>query len=79
MTKSLAVWLGCGWLALAQVPDPVREAVERGLAAEESGKDLAGATKAYTDAVAGADARRATHATALFRLAEVQRRQGRTN
>jgi|GEM_PF-560384 len=79
MTKSLAVWLGCGWLALAQVPDPVREAVERGLAAEESGKDLAGATKAYTDAVASADARRATHATALFRLAEVQRRQGRTN
>jgi ankyrin repeat protein len=79
MTKSLAVWLGCGWLALAQVPDPVLEAVERGLAAEESGKDLAGATKAYTDAVATADARRATHATALFRLAEVQRRQGRTN
>jgi ankyrin repeat protein len=79
MTKSLAVWLGCGWLALAQVPDPVREAVERGLAAEESGKDLAGATKAYTDAVAAADGRRATHATALFRLAEVQRRQGRTN
>lgn len=79
MTKSLAVWLGCGWLALAQVPDPVREAVERGLAAEESGKDLAGATKAYTDAVAAADARRATHATALFRLAEVQRLQGRTN
>jgi ankyrin repeat protein len=79
MTKSLAVWLGCGWLALAQVPDPVREAVERGLAAEESGKDLAGATKAYMDAVAAADARRATHATALFRLAEVQRRQGRTN
>lgn len=79
MTKSLAVWLGCGWLALAQVPDPVREAVERGLAAEESGKDIAGATKAYTDAVATADGRRATHATALFRLAEVQRRQGRTN
>ena len=79
MTKSLAVWLGCGWLALAQVPDPVREAVERGLAAEESGKDFAGATKAYTDAVAAADGRRATHATALFRLAEVQRRQGRTN
>jgi ankyrin repeat protein len=79
MTKSLAVWLGCGWLALAQVPDPVREAVERGLAAEESGKDLAGATKAYMDAVATADGRRATHATALFRLAEVQRRQGRTN
>lgn len=79
MTKSLAVWLGCGWLALAQVPDPVREAVERGLAAEESGKDIAGAAKAYTEAVATADGRRATHATALFRLAEVQRRQGRTN
>lgn len=79
ITKSLAVLLVCGGLALAQVPDPVREAVERGLAAEESGKDIAGATKAYTDAVATADGRRATHATALFRLAEVQRRQGRTN
>ncbi len=79
ITRSLAVLLGCGWLALAQGTDPVREAVERGLAAEEAGKDIAGATKAYTDAVAAADARKATHATALFRLAEVQRRQGRTN
>jgi hypothetical protein len=79
ITKGLAVLLACGGLVQAQSLDPVREAVERGLAAEESGKDIAGATKAYTDAVATADARRATHASALFRLAEVQRRQGRTN
>lgn len=79
ITKSLAVLLACGGLVQAQSLDPVREAVERGLAAEESGKDIAGATKAYTDAVVTADGRRATHATALFRLAEVQRRQGRTN
>ncbi len=79
ITRMMAVLLVCGGLAHAQSLDPVREAVERGLAAEESGKDIAGATKAYTDAVAAADGRRATHATALFRLAEVQRRQGRTN
>ncbi len=76
---TMGVLLGCAWLTLAQSPDPVREALERGLAAEESTRDLAGAAKAYTDAVAAADARRATHATALFRLAEVQRRQGKTN
>jgi len=76
---TMTVLLGCAWLTLAQSPDPVREALERGLAAEESGQDLTGAAKAYTDAVAAADARRATHATALFRLAEVQRRQGKTN
>lgn len=76
---TMAVLLGCAWLTLAQSPDPVREALERGLAAEESTRDLAGAAKAYTDAVTAADARRATHATALFRLAEVQRRQGKTN
>lgn len=76
---TMAVLLGCARLTLAQSPDPVREALERGLAAEESTRDLAGAAKAYTDAVAAADARRSIHATALFRLAEVQRRQGKTN
>jgi hypothetical protein len=76
---TMAVLLGCAWLSSAQTPDPVREALERCLASEESTQDLAGAAKAYTDALAAADARRAIHATALFRLAEVQRRQGKTN
>lgn len=79
----MAVVLGCGWLvwgqSVPQAVDPVREAMERGLVAEETGKDLAGAAKAYAEAVAAADARRVNLATALFRWAEVERRLGRTN
>ncbi len=63
----------------ATAQDPVRDALQRGLLAEESQRDLKAAAESYAEAVRAADAQRTVHATALFRLAEVQRRLGQTN
>ncbi|MBL9175216.1 MAG: SLBB domain-containing protein, partial [Verrucomicrobiales bacterium] len=59
--------------------DPIREALQRGLLAEEAQRDLAAAADAYAEAVRLGDEERSFVATALFRLAEAQRRLGRTN
>ena len=63
---------------LAHAADPLSEALQRGLLAEESQRDLAEASAAYQEAVRLGDAQRLVVATALFRLAEIERRQGRT-
>lgn len=71
-----------GWLALlliARAADPLSEALQRGLLAEEARQDLDAAAAAYREAVRLGDAQRLLIATALFRLAETERRQGRTN
>lgn len=73
-----------GWMVVgvvpgrAQSPDPVRAAFERGVALEESERDLGRAAEAYEEALRAADARRPFHASLIFRLAETRRRQGRT-
>jgi ankyrin repeat protein len=64
---------------LARAADPLSEALQRGLLAEEAQRDLSAASAAYQEAVRLGDAQRAIVATALFRLAESERRQGRTN
>ncbi len=59
--------------------DPITESIRRGLLEEEVNRNLEAAAAAYQDAVNQADAIRQTAATALFRLGEVYRKQGRTN
>ncbi|MFO1460934.1 MAG: hypothetical protein U1G08_16205 [Verrucomicrobiota bacterium] len=59
--------------------DPIHEALQRGLLAEEAQRDLVAAADAYAEAVRLGDEERGVMATALFRLAEAQRRLGRTN
>jgi ankyrin repeat protein len=59
--------------------DPLEDALAKGLLAEEAQHDLKAAVAAYGEAVRLADQQRPTVATALFRLAESQRRLGLTN
>ena len=59
--------------------DPLTESIQKGLLEEEVNRNLEAAAAAYQDAVSQADALRQTAATALFRLGEVYRKQGRTN
>ncbi len=66
-------------VVVALAADPLTEAFQRGLLAEESQRDLKAAAAAYGEVLQQADAQRELVATALFRLAETQRRLGRTN
>lgn len=66
-------------LVVAFAADPLTEAFQRGLLAEESQRDLKAAAAAYDEVLRQADAQRELIATALFRRAEVRRRLGRTN
>ena len=63
----------------ATAADPLAEALQRGLLAEDARKDLAGAAAAYREAIELGDRQRTMVATALFRLAEAERALGRTN
>ncbi|MCW5557425.1 MAG: hypothetical protein KIT22_06305, partial [Verrucomicrobiae bacterium] len=62
-----------------QAADPVRDALQRGLVAEEAERDFEKAATAYREAVRLGEEQQAAFATALFRLAETERRLGRTN
>lgn len=64
---------------MIRAADPLTEAFQRGLLAEESQRDLKAAATAYDEVLRQADAQRELVATALFRLAETQRRLGQTN
>lgn len=66
-------------LVVAFAADPLTEAFQRGMLAEESQRDLRAAAMAYGEVIRQSDAQRALIATALFRLAETQRRLGQTN
>lgn len=81
--KTLLSLLVLLWLAalpaVAAATDALNEALQRGLLAEEAQRDLPAAAVAYAEAVRAGDDLRAPMATALFRLAESQRRLGQTN
>jgi hypothetical protein len=66
-------------VVVALAADPLTEAFQRGLLAEEAQRDLKAAAAAYGEVLRQADTQRELVATALFRLAETQRRLGRTN
>ena len=81
--KALLSLLVLLWLAtlpaVAAATDALNEALQRDLLAEEAQRDLPAAAAAYAEAVRAGDDLRAPMATALFRLAESQRRLGQTN
>ena len=58
--------------------ESVQDAFRRGLLAEETTRDLKSAAEAYAEAVRLAADQRAIQATALFRLAECQKKLGNT-
>lgn len=68
-----------GLLLTLRAADPLSEAFQRGLLAEETRADFQAASAAYGDVIRLADAQRDLIATALFRLSETQRRLSRTN
>ena len=72
-----------GALVLAVTPlrsaDALTEALQKGLFEEEANQNLDAAIKAYQDVLSRADEQRRVAATALFRLAECYRKQGKTN
>ena len=68
-----------GLLLTLRAADPLSEAFQRGLLAEETRADFQAASAAYGEVIRLADAQRDLIATALFRLSETQRRLSRTN
>ena len=73
----LSVFLGL--LLTLRAADPLSEAFQRGLLAEETRADFQAASVAYSEVIRLADAQSDLIATALFRLSETQRRLSRTN
>src|SRR5688572_27357283 len=63
----------------APAADALTESLQKGLFEEEANHNLDAAIKAYQDVLARADEQRRVAATALFRLAECYRKQGKTN
>ncbi len=59
--------------------DALTEALQKGLFEEEANHNLDAAIKAYQSVLAQADEQRRVAATAMFRLAECYRKQGKTN
>src|SRR5437867_3664711 len=59
--------------------DALTDALQKGLFEEEANQNLEAAIKAYQDVLSHADEQRRVAATALFRLAECYRKQGKTN
>lgn len=76
--KSLVPLLGLV-TAAHLAADPVADALQRGLLAEEIERNPTNAAIAYEAAVRLTADQRAVHAAALYHLAECQRRLGRTN
>jgi ankyrin repeat protein len=68
-----------GLLLTLRAADPLNDAFQRGLLAEETRADFQAASAAYGEVIRLADAQRDLIATALFRLSESQRRLSRTN
>src|SRR5881628_3833872 len=59
--------------------DALNEALQKGLYEEEANHNLDAAVQAYQSVVTQFDAQRQAVATAIFRLAECYRKQGKTN
>ena len=68
-----------GLMLTLRAADPLTEAFQRGLLAEETRADFQAASEAYGEVIRLADAQRDLIATALFRFSESQRRLSRTN
>lgn len=68
-----------GVAAHCSAADALTEALQKGLFEEEANQNLEAAIKAYQDVLTRADDQRRVAATALFRLAECYRKQGKTN
>src|SRR5437867_3662716 len=66
-------------LRLLGAADPLSEALQKGLLEEEANHNLDAAIQAYQSAVSHFDDQRKIAATALFRLGECYRKQGKTN
>ena len=63
--------------ALSAAEPPLTDLLRQGLYAEEVSRDPAAAANQYEQIIAAEDQRRAIVATAVFRLAEVRRQQGK--
>jgi ankyrin repeat protein len=79
MKTALLPLLVCALVSRLFAADPLTDSIQKGLLEEEVNRNLEAAAEAYQNAVDQADAHRQTAATALFRLAEVYRKQGKTN
>lgn len=83
-TPLLAITIAWLFAALSWIPplnaeESYQEKLTRGILAEESQHDFKSALAIYADIVHSADQQRGTIASALYRLAETQRRIGQTN
>jgi ankyrin repeat protein len=81
MKKISITLIGALMIVAPQVfaADALTEALQKGLFEEEANHNLDAAIKAYQDVLSRADEQRRVAATALFRLAECYRKQGKTN
>ena len=79
MKTILALILGLLITTHIHAADPLTEALQKGLIEEEANQNLDAAIKAYQEVLARAEEQRRVAATALFRLAECYRKQGKTN
>ncbi|HVY71503.1 MAG TPA: ankyrin repeat domain-containing protein [Verrucomicrobiae bacterium] len=73
------VWAGLLTAAAGRAADSLTEFLQKGLVEEEVNHDLEAAARYYKTVVTLQDAQRTTAATAVFRLGEVLRKQGKTN
>lgn len=78
-TPLLPVLACAAALGHAFAADPLQEALQQGLLEEDVNHNLDAAIAAYQTVVTQYDAQRQAAATALFRLAECLRKQGKTN
>lgn len=78
-TTSLLALACAAALVRAFAADPLQEALQQGLLEEDANHNLDAAIAAYQTVVTQYDAQRQAAATALFRLAECLRKQGKTN
>src|SRR6185503_12802553 len=79
--KKIGIVVVVALVTALQLPaaDALTEALQKGLFEEEANQNLEAAIKAYQDVLSRADEQRRVAATALFRLAECYRKQGKTN
>jgi ankyrin repeat protein len=79
MIAPVLLCLLIGFSPRAHAADALTEALQKGLFEEEANQNLEAAIKAYQDVLGRAEEQRRIAATALFRLAECYRKQGKTN
>src|SRR6266576_3439173 len=80
-TKSIVLWavLVTGFAQIAPAADNLSASLQMGLLEEEANHNLAAAIQAYQSVVDQFGDQRKIAATAVFRLGECYRKQGKTN